>query len=395
MGRMRWPPRLVRTDVLGEVKDVSGRKTPRDIGRTVWLGGNTYYIFGDTFCFDDKGDFLGARNNTIAYVPDPLNQPTASRYLESQPYVSSYVPHTESEEAYENDPEHKKNNDRVTCWSFGGIIQDHPGSKHGWMFFDKMLTHGGTAGHHFGMGVCRVSVEDGLHTKAERIMGDRMVFGEEEPRFGSISHLCDDDGWVYLLGGKEPNPPFDMRNLFARIRRDAVFTQRENYEFWVKDGEGGKWAKDYSDLDELKSLGDFNVQAQGAIIKCPELAPEGKPYMWFGVNKFMASHLYVGCAPVVTGPWDVQDLGEIPKDPDWESGPRYALYPNPQASNMAVGEMLCTWSDGGQMGGKVLAARFWFDAVGGPDLLQSQEQSSQQRSGFKEGLKSKIEGLFK
>ena len=106
----------------------------------MYLGGNTYYIFGDTFCFDDKGDFVGARNNTVAYVPDPTNEPAKSRYLESQPYVSLCVPHTESEQAYENDPEHKKNNDRVTCWSFGGIIEDHPGSNHGWLFFDKMLT---------------------------------------------------------------------------------------------------------------------------------------------------------------------------------------------------------------------------------------------------------------
>ncbi|KAI9660367.1 MAG: hypothetical protein M1821_009717 [Bathelium mastoideum] len=374
---------------------LNGRKTPRDIGRAVWLGGNTYYAFGDTFCFDDGGEFVGARNNTIAYVPDPANQPTKSQYLESQPYVSLHIPHTESEEAYENEPEHKKNNDRVTCWSFGGIIEDHPGSKQGWIFFDKMLTHGGTAGHHYGMGVCRVTAQVDHRIKAERIVGDNMVFGEDEPRFGSISHLCDDDGWVYLLGGKDPQPPFDLRNLFTRIRRDADFTRRENYEFWVKDGEGGKWVKEYSNLDELKDLGDFNVQAQGAIIKCPDLAPEGKPYLWFGVNKFMANHLYVACAAAVTGPWDVQDLGEIPDDPDGKSGPRYALYPNPRASRLEKGEMICTWSDGGQMGGKVLAARFWFDLMENPGPLPPQDGPSQDRSGFKENLKNRLQNLFK
>ena len=186
-----------------------------------------------------------------------------------------------------------------------------------------------------------------------------------------------------------------MWNYFARIRRDADFTQRENYEFWVKDGEAGRWAKNYTGLDELKDLNDFNVQAQGAILKCPELAPERKPYMWFGVNKFMASHLYVGCAPVITGPWDIQDLGEVPEDPDGKSGPRYALYPNPQASNLEGGEMLCTWSDGGQMGGKVLAARFWLETAGGSDPPPVEQQPIQARSGLIEGLKGKIEGLFK
>ena len=197
------------------------------------------------------------------------------------------------------------------------------------------------------------------------------------------------------MGGKDPQPPFDMRNFFTRIRRDADFTRRENYEFWVKNAQEGRWAKEYSHLDELKGLDDFNVQAQGAIIKYPEFAPEGKPYLWFGVNKFMANHLYVACAPAVTGPWDVQDIGEIPDDPDGKSGPRYALYPSPRASSLDRGEMICTWSDAGQMGGKVLVARFWFDMIGGLGPLQPQQKSPPARTGLKESLKSRVQGLFK
>ena len=43
---------------------------------------------------------------------------------------------------FTNHPEHKEKNDRVTCWSFGGIIEEREGCGSGWVFFDKMLTVG-------------------------------------------------------------------------------------------------------------------------------------------------------------------------------------------------------------------------------------------------------------
>ena len=102
------------------------------------IGGNTYYTFGDTFCFDDHGEFVGGTNNTVAFVPHPRKQPHICQYLEQQPHVSQYVPHTPGEAKWEAEPEHKKANDRVTCWPFGGIIEVSPGQ--GWTFFDKALT---------------------------------------------------------------------------------------------------------------------------------------------------------------------------------------------------------------------------------------------------------------
>ena len=84
-----------------------------------------------------------------------------------------------------------------------------------------------------------------------------------------------------------------------------------------------------------------------------------------GVSKFPAGHLFVGAAPSVTGPWEVVDVAPIPDDPDpWDgksSGPKYAFFPNPRASDLANGVVLCTWTDAAQMGGKVIAARFSFD----------------------------------
>lgn len=151
-----------------------------------------------------------------------------------------------------------------------------------------------------------------------------------------------------------------MRDLWCRIRLDADFTKRQNYQFWVKNGHGGGWESTYKDFNHLKNVNILDTQAQGAVIKCPELAPEGKPYMWFGVNKFMASHLYVGVAPRPEGPWEVEDGGELPKDPQHE-GPRYALYPHDRSCDTSNGVMLCSWSDGGQMGGKVVMAKFHFE----------------------------------
>lgn len=271
-----------------------------------------------------------------------------------------------------------------------------------------ILQHGGDAGHHFGMGVARVTVQPDRSLKVDRPMGETMVFGEGEPKFGSISHLCDDDGWVYLLGAHDPAPQqFDVRCHLARIRRDADFTQRGNYEVWINTLDGvGAWEKHYNHVDDLKKLQDLDIQAQGAIFKAPEFAPEGKPYLWIGVNKFGVGHFYVGAAPAVTGPWEVQDLGELPRDPDpWDgksSGPKYALYPNPRASDLARGEMLCTWTDAAQLGGKVIAARFWFegsyDRRPPPPPAEAAATNERRKSGFgqlEEKLKSKLGSFLK
>lgn len=101
MGHIKWPPSLLRTDILGEITDTSGRKIARDIGRAVWLGGNCYYAFGDTFCHDVKNEFCGVTNNSIAYVPDPRGAPTQSTYIDyaagNPGAVRAFVGYTDGE----------------------------------------------------------------------------------------------------------------------------------------------------------------------------------------------------------------------------------------------------------------------------------------------------------
>lgn len=196
-----------------------------------------------------------------------------------------------------------------------------------------------------------------------------------------------------------------MRNHWARIRLDADFTQRSNYQFWVK-ANGGEWAPNYSNDDDLLKLENLDIQAQGAVIKCPELAPEGKPFMWFGVNKFMANHLYIGCAPRPEGPWQMEDGGELPPDPAGQTGQRYAAYPHERSCNTSNGVMLVSWSDGGQMGGKVMMAKYHFEKEDGsppeeaghyeqkPFISEGGHHGGEKGQEHHGGLKGKLKGLF-
>lgn len=129
--------------------------------------------------------------------------------------------------------------------------------------------------------------------------------------------------------------------------------------------------------------------------------------------------MYVGSSPRPEGPWEIHEMGEIPNDPaPWDgksSGPKYSFFPNPRASDLQKGEMVCTWTDAAQMGGKVVAARFWFEMEGGgkaEGLPQPQQgakvmvagedgKSSAGGSGghgdmhgLKEKLKGKLEGFL-
>jgi uncharacterized Zn finger protein (UPF0148 family) len=170
---------------------------------------------------------------------------------------------------------------------------------------------------------------------------------EEEPRFGSISPLIDNDGFVYLLGGK------DMANFMARVPLNADFRSRSSYSFYTKQG----WQATYSKLDDLEPvLGD---QAQGSLLKLPYnsgFAPFKKPYMWLGCNRWLDSKMWIAVAERVEGPYSFEFLGMAPEVMGKNSGHRYCLYPHLWGSNLPQGELLISWSDDGVMGGKVACA---------------------------------------
>jgi hypothetical protein len=122
IARLAWPPKFAYPPyLLVEVKDASGRQYPRDLGRSVELGGHVYYIFGDTFCFNEDGSFVGVTNNSIALIPD-LRDPIKSKYCHQHAKVPEFVPYTAEEKNFCERPENVKDNRRIVTWSFGGII---------------------------------------------------------------------------------------------------------------------------------------------------------------------------------------------------------------------------------------------------------------------------------
>jgi len=263
----------------------------------------------------------------------------------TEPKVPEFIPYTRGEKDYTEGEDNKKENRRIVNWNFGGIIEDKPGAGTGWLFFDKIQTHGGMGEKGYGMGVARVR-RDGKYVKVDR-EDETMIFADEEPRFGSISPLVDTDGYVYLLGSR------DMANFMARVPVDANFRSRSAYSFLTKSG----WKSTYSSIDELEPiLGD---QAQGALFKLPYdsgFASVKKPYLWLGVNKWLDSKMWIARAEKIEGPWDIQFLGMAPEVMGKNSGHRYCLYPHLWGSNLPEGKLLISWSDDGVMGGKVACA---------------------------------------
>lgn len=350
--RLAWPPKFAYPPhILGEVKDVSGRQYPRDLGRSVKLGAHLYYIFGDTFCFNENNDFLGVTNNTIAVVPHP-DKPTESKYQHQNPQIPEFVPYSIEEREFCESPENVKDNRRLVNWSFGGIIEI-PGSegREGWLFYDQVETCGGNAVKQNGIGVAKATVK-GPNDKIEcERVGDFPLFPGDGPLWGNMSNISAPDGWTYLLSGK------GLDNYMARIKTDANFAERENYQFLKK---SGNWEPSYTEPHGPFGELAHDVlcgQGQGAIVHLPHFAPRGREYLWIGCEKFMTSKLYVGAAPKPEGPWDIHDLGEMPKITE-HAKTRYCIYPHIWASDLEGGKIFITWSDDGTMGGKVAAGVF-------------------------------------
>ncbi|PSN65232.1 hypothetical protein BS50DRAFT_575287 [Corynespora cassiicola Philippines] len=356
IGRIAWPPQLIAPPrILGEVTDVSERKCPRDIGRSVQLGGHTYYMFGDTFCFDDDEEFRGVTNNCIALVPS-LDDPTKSKWLTPDAKVPEFVPLSDEEREYGRHHEEIGENKRYVNWAFGGIIE-RPGSdgREGWLIYDTVEIHGATPVKQCGVGVAKATVTDtdSGHIQCERA-GPFPAFDPDGPLWGNMSNIAAPDGWTYLLSGKE------LDNYMARIRTDADFGDPSNFQFLKK---GGEWVSSYhapyGPFGEL-AHDILHGQGQGAIVYMPEYAPEGKPFMWFGCEKFPTSKLWIGAAERPEGPWELHTVGDMPKILGDQSKTRYCIYPHIWGGSPDRGEILISWSDDGVMGGKVGMAVFPF-----------------------------------
>ena len=95
-----YPPAVTKLEVIDYVNDANGLDYSRDIGRSFMLNGRNFYIFGDTFCKNTAGDFVGLVNNTAALLPRH-DKFCDSRYLEfnNDDTVKPLVPLTTAEMA--------------------------------------------------------------------------------------------------------------------------------------------------------------------------------------------------------------------------------------------------------------------------------------------------------
>lgn len=132
-------------------------------------------MFGDTFCYDDRGGFVGVTHNTIARIPDEAH-PERSEYLNTDPRVPDFIPYFPAEKKFTDAPENRQEHRRIVNWNFSNIIEDEPGSGTGWIFFEKVRTHGAEIEHEYGTDVARISVSDEGDVQVER-HSEEMLFG--------------------------------------------------------------------------------------------------------------------------------------------------------------------------------------------------------------------------
>ena len=341
-----YPPVVESTEILGYIKDTNGISYSRDIGRSSHIGGRVYYTFGDTFCKDKSGKFVGLQNNTAAIVVD-RTKPLESTYLSIQEdgTVDALVPLTEAEILLT----HNKDK-RVTLWAFGGIVETSPGT--GWTWFEKSENALGLSPRAYGVGIAKV-VTDPVHrieafrvkidNKDKLTLQEGMLFGPKEPRFGTSPII--DGEFIYLWGLHEDNVPEPKihNQLLARVPKNKPW-DRESYTFW----NGESYVEDWEDAVPVMS----DIQ-HGAFIKSTLFGSE-RPWVFVGCNRFGDSLVLLGAAAKLEGPWKLNPVCQA-KGIDHPGGYMYCMYPHQWAANEQNGELFVSWSE--QYPGFVVAAK--------------------------------------
>lgn len=344
--RATYPPIVESVKILGYIKDVNDIGYSRDIGRSSILGGHTYYIFGDTFCKDEKDEFVGLTSNTVAIVPDK-HTPLASAYLDFQEngLVNALLPLDESERRLE------EQGVRVILWAFGGIAETRPDL--GWCWYQVAEIDCDDANHYHGVGLARISVinhhgqlqvarckELVYESPTNRLSYTRyrdLIFGPTEPRFGTFCSLVHNDR-LYLWGD------LDGKIYLARVSKYKP-TSRDSYEFWNGCTYVQDWQRAAPVLEEIQ---------HGAFIHSNIFGTK-RPWVFIGCTKWADSQVMIGAEANLEGPWTLTSLFTASgiHQPDKYM---YCMYPHPWAFDEDEGELLVTWSEhwpGGVVGAKV------------------------------------------
>ena len=335
-GFAAYPPTVVKVIILGYVKEVSGIFHSRDIARGFELFGNVYLKFGDTFCDNSNGEFVGLANNTVAVVPD-TTQPLKSKYLdvEENGFIKPFIQLTSEEQQLE-----EKKEGRVVLWAFGGVVEMSDGSGRVW--YQKSIDHGSGNLEYYGTGIAKVVDNPGGQPIAQRM--DSLIFGPEEPRMGTFTAIADGD-YVYLYGDRP-----DGKIILARVysgRHASRLEEKDAHYYW----DGSNWVHDWR-----KAAVVIEGMQQGAIVRS-RLFGEDRPWLFVGTSKWADSQVFMGASVRLEGPWKIEAVckAEGIKEPTSTGKWMYCIYPQLWASNEGNAELMVTWSE--QYPGGVIAAR--------------------------------------
>lgn len=340
-GFAAYPPKVEHTEILGYVEEANGIFHSRDIGRSFELFGKVYLKFGDTFCNDGKGEFVGLANNTVAIVEDP-SQPLKSKYLEVEEngFVKPFIQLTAEEKQLE-----QQELGRVVLWAFGGVVEMEDGT--GCLWYQKSIDHGCGNMEYIGTGIANVVESFGRDQQPVARRSEELIFGPDEPQMGTFTAIAD-GGFVYLYGDRP-----DGKIVLARVHKYYV-AYKEAYRYW----DGADWIHNWQ-----KAAVVIEGMQQGAIVRS-KLFGEDRPFLFVGTSKWADSRVFMGASARLEGPWKLEAVCQVEgiKETTGKGKWMYCIYPQLWASEEERAELVVTWSE--QCPGGVIAARIKLAAVG-------------------------------
>ena len=337
-GFAAYPPKVEYTEILGYVEEVNGIFHSRDIGRSFELFGKVYLEFGDTFCNDNNGDFVGLANNTVAIIED-TDQPLKSKYLEVEEngFISPFIKLTPEEQQLEDNKM-----GRVVLWAFGGVVEMKDGT--GRLWYQKSIDHGFGNLEYFGTGIAEVLERYGCDQQPITRRTDDLIFGPDEPRMGTFTAIAHED-FIYLYGDR-PDGKIILARLYNGRYEDRLREKGAHY-YW----DGAGWVQDWQ-----KAAVVIEGMQQGAIVRS-ELFGEDRPFLFVGTSKWADSQVFMGASARLEGPWELKAVckAEGIREPTGKGKWMYCIYPQLWASDEENAELVVTWSE--QYPGGVVAAR--------------------------------------
>ncbi|KAL9077253.1 MAG: hypothetical protein Q9161_000519 [Pseudevernia consocians] len=347
-GFAAYPPKVVQTEILGYVEDVNSIFYSRDIGRSFELFGNIYLKFGDTFCNNSKGEFVGLASNTVAIIED-AKQPLKSKYLEVEEngFIKPFIQLTSEAHKLE-----ESKLGRVALWAFGGVVEMEDGT--GRLWYQKSVDHGSGNLEYFGTGVAKVIESWSEMPIAHRM--DNLIFGPDEPRMGTFTAIVNGD-FIYLYGDRP-----DGKIILARVykgRYEGRLADKEAYYYWG----GDDWVQDWRNAAVV-----IEGMQQGAIVRS-KLFGEERPFVFVGTSKWADSQVFMGASAKLEGPWKLEAVckAEGINEPTSKGKWMYCIYPQLWASDEENAELMVTWSEqcpGGVVAAKIKLAGVGFEGLG-------------------------------